>query len=148
MAIVKVLARDWTLFLNSTGTYAVPVWLNITCGLNTFKFANDKKDADTTDFCSDGFTDHIVASRSLEISAEGYYMEDEVNGDRDPGQEAVETLALAMGNASKGDFKLVSPGGNGKRFYASVGVSDIGGGNEDPSSWGFTLTVAGKPLNL
>jgi hypothetical protein len=53
-----------------------------------------------------------------------------------------------MGNASKGDFKLVSPGGNGKRFYASVQVGDVGGGNDDPTSWGFTLSVSGKPLDL
>lgn len=148
MAVVKVLARDWTLWLNQTGTYATPVWTNITCGLNTFTFSNSKNDADTTDFCNDGYMDHIVASRSLELTGEGFYMEDEITGDRDLGQEYMEALNTAMGNSAKGDFKLVSPGGSGRRFYASVNVGDTGGGNDDPTSWGFTLTIAGKPITI
>jgi hypothetical protein len=147
MAIAKVLARDWKFYINS-GTFAVPVWNDITCGINTFTFSNSKNDADTTDFCSDGYAESLVASRGVEISAEGFYLEDPALGDRSPGQEFVETLSAKTGNDSLGDFKLVSPGGLGRRFYASSVLADIGGGNDDPTTWGFTLTVSGKPVTI
>ena len=143
MAVVKVLARDWTLEINN-GTYASPSWINATCGLNTFTFSNTKNDADTTDFCSEGWMEHIVASRSMELTGEGFYLEDESTGDRNQGQELIETLANQMGNASLGDFRLTSPGGNSRRFYASANIADVGGGNDDPTSWGFTLTISGQ----
>lgn len=144
MAVTKVLARDWDFYIN-TGTFAIPTWLNTNCGLNTFTFSNSKEDAETTDFCSDGYAEHMVASRGLEITAEGFYLEDPTTGDRSAGQLAIEELAEKVGNDSLGDFKLVSPAGSGRRFYSSVMVGDVGGGNDDPTTWGFTLTVSGKP---
>jgi len=143
MAATKVLARGWVLSIN-TGTYAVPVWTEVK-GINTLTFSNSKNDADTTDFNSDGDMEHMVASRSREIAVEGFYLEDISTGDRDAGQEACETLAELTGNTSLGDFKLVSPAANGKRFYASANIGDVGGGNDDPTSWGVTLTISGKP---
>jgi hypothetical protein len=144
MAITKVLARDWNLFIN-TGTFAVPVWADVTGGINTFKFSNKKKDAETTDFASDGRDESFAASRSTEISAEGYYLEDLSNGDRNAGQELIEAQAELVGVTSLGDFKIVSPAGTLRRFYASVEMVDVGGGNDDPTSWGYTLTISGKP---
>lgn len=142
MAVKKVLARDWVASIN-TGTYVSPVWVEIK-GLSTLTFSNGKNDADTTDFNSDGWEEHIVASRNAELAIEGMYLEDPSDGSRDPGQEAVETLSETMGNDSLGDFKLVSPGGTGKRFYASAQIGDVGGGNDDPTSWGATLTRSGQ----
>ena len=147
MAVTKVLARDWEFWINN-GTFAVPVWVDVTCGLNTFTFSNSKNDADTTEFCSDGYAEHIVASRSVEISAEGFFLEDPDTGDRSQGQELVEVLAAKTGNESLGDFKLVSPGGSGRRFYSSIVLADVGGGNDDPTTWGFTMTVSGKPTTI
>jgi hypothetical protein len=136
MGITKVLAREWVVSIN-TGTYVAPVWKEIK-GLNTLTFSSGKNDADTTDFNSEGYEEHIVASRNAELSIEGLYMEDPSDGTRDPGQEAVEALAELMGNDSLGDFKLISPGGAGKRFYASAEIGDVGGGNDDATSWSAT----------
>lgn len=144
MAVVKVLARDWTIEINK-GTFGTPIWVNATCGLNTFTFSNTKNDADTTDFCSEGYLEHMVASRTSEIVGEGFYLEDESTGDRAEGQELIETLAEEVGNSSLGDFKLTSPGGNIRRFFASSMIADVGGGNDDPTAWGFTLMISGKP---
>jgi len=147
MAVTKVLARDWEFSIND-GTFAVPVWVDVTCGLNTFTFSNSKNDADTTEFCSNGYMEHIVASRGVEISAEGFFLEDPMTGDRSTGQELIEVLAALTGNDSLGDFKLTSPGGSGRRFFASIVLADVGGGNDDPTTWGFTMTVSGKPTTI
>jgi len=124
------------------------VWVDVTCGLNTFTFSNSKNDADTTEFCSNGYMEHIVASRGVEISAEGFFLEDPMTGDRSTGQELIEVLAALTGNDSLGDFKLTSPGGSGRRFFASIVLADVGGGNDDPTTWGFTMTVSGKPTTI
>jgi len=145
MAITKVLAREWVVQIN-TGTYGTPTWTNIG-GLTSLTFSTSKNDADTTDFDSDGQMEHIPASRSREIGLEGFYEEDASTGDRDSGQEAVEGYMDLTGAAGLADFKLTSPGGTAKRFYASVNVSDVGGGNDDPTSWNVTLTVTGLPIS-
>jgi hypothetical protein len=145
MAIKKVLARGWDLHINE-GTYGSPSWTAIG-GIKSFTFSNGKNDADTTDFDSDGDVEHIVASRSRSVGVEGHYLLDEDDGSRDDGQSAVETLGELKGNDSLGDFKLTNPAGTVKRFYASVQVGDIGGGNDDPSSWGVNLTVSGAPVD-
>lgn len=140
MAVTKVLARGWILKVN-TGTEAVPVFTEVN-GLNTFTFSNSKNDADTTDFNSAGFVEHIVASRSFEISGEGFFLEDKSTGDRDAGQEKVEEYGLLVGEDSLRTWTLTTPGGTVRTFKASVVVGDQGGGNDDPTSWGFTLTVS------
>lgn len=145
MAIVKVLARDWTMSINK-GTFGTPVWVDVTCGINTFTLSNTKNDADTTDFCSEGFMEHLVASRSIELTAEGFFLEDPSTGDRAEGQELIEAQALLMGNSSLGDFRLISPGLTESRFFASANIADIGGGNDDPTTWGFTLNISGQPV--
>lgn len=142
MGKVKVLARYWDLMIN-TGTTDLPTWTKIK-GLNTMTFGNGKNDAETTTFESDGDEEHVVASRNKSLSIEGYHLEDVETGDRDEGQLAIETLAEKVGQESLGDFKRVSPGGNEKYFKASANLSDVGGGNDDPTSWGAEITVSGK----
>ena len=143
MAVVKVLARDWDFEINN-GTEAVPVWVDIRCGLNTLTFSSAKNDADTTDFCSEGWQEHIVASRNNSVSASGFYLEDPDDGTRNAGQELVETASRLFGYDALKQFRLTSPGGTIKIFSGSVALGDIGGGNDDPTSWGFTVTVSGS----
>lgn len=142
MAVTKVLARDWTLEIN-TGTIGSPVWTEVNC-LTSLTFSNSKNDVDTTCFGSAGEMEHLVSSRSREISAEGFYLEDISTGDRDAGQDACETLAGEFGTDSLGQFRITSPGGTTKTFMASANIADVGGGNDDATSWGVTLTVSGS----
>lgn len=138
MAVTKVLARDWVLEIkNSSGYTRIK-------GLNTLSFSNSKNDTDTTDFDSQGATEHLVTSRSQEISAEGFYLVDKTTKKRDEGQQAVEALAELIGPESLGEFRLTSPAGTMKTFLASANIGDIGGGNDDATTWGVTLTVSGK----
>lgn len=66
------------------------------------------------------------------------------SGDRDRGQQLTETVNSEMAVDSLEDYRLTSPGGTEYTFSASVEVGDQGGGNNDPSSWSFTLTVDGE----
>jgi hypothetical protein len=67
-----------------------------------------------------------------------------VSGDRDEGQEAVDALCTKIGSDSIAQFRKTSPGGTVETFYASAEMADVGGGNNDTTSWGVTLTISGK----
>jgi hypothetical protein len=140
MPVAKVLARGWKVEIGTQ--IATPVFTVIK-GLNTLSFSNDKSDTETTDFDSNGRAEHMVTERSNELSVEGYFLEDSTTKGRDPGQQAVETAGNAVGSTSLYPIRLTSPGGTVKTFQASVNVGDVGGGNNDATSWGATFTVSG-----
>ena len=134
----KILSRDFKWEIETgTATYTEIK------GLTSFQLNSSKNDADTTTFDDDGWQSHIVASLSKSVSFDGLFDESAV-GVRDAGQAAVEALADAMGDYSIGDFKMTTPGGKAFTMSGSVNITSIGGGNDDPSSWGFELTLTGK----
>lgn len=139
MAVTKVLARDWKLEILKSGNSYARIK-----GLNTLSFSNSKNDTDTTDFESEGATEHLVTSRSQEISCEGFYLVDKTTKTRDEGQGLVEALAEKIGPESLGQFRITNPAGTSKLFTASANIGDVGGGNDDATTWGVTLTVSGK----
>jgi predicted secreted protein len=137
--MVKVLARDWSLEIETTKDTYKEVK-----GITSLTFASEKNDADTTTFDNDGWTEHLVASRTKTLTIEGFYLEDPSDGTRDEGQKAVDLLSEKMGHDSLGKFKLTSPGGTVRTFSASAAVTSIGGGNDDPTGWSCELTVSGQ----
>jgi len=142
MAVTKCLARDWIVEIGDGG--ATPVWTEIK-GINTLTFGSSKNDADTTSFDNGGVNTHLVASRGYTLTLEGFYMIDVETGDREPGQQLVEELADKIGPSSIGQFRLTDPAGLVRTFSASANIGDVGGGNDDPTSWGAELTISGKP---
>ena len=141
MAITKFLARDLTIEIN-TGSVGFPVWTAIK-GLNTLTHAPSSTDAETTDFDSNGAAEHMKAERGETWTLAGFSLEDVTTGNRDPGQQAVESLALAVGLTSLGQFRITSPGGNTATFMASAEVTRAGGGNNDPATWQAVVRVSG-----
>lgn len=139
MSVRKVLARD---LLVEVLTAAPSTYTQVK-GLNTIGFSPSTNRADTTDFDDDGNLAHVVASRGLVINLEGFRLEDESGGDRDPGQAKCEELADAMGNASIGTFRLTSQGGEVWTFSGSVEVVANGGGNDDPAAWTCNIEKSG-----
>lgn len=145
MAKVKILARHLVGELN-TGTTALPVWTPIG-GLTSQTFDTSKKDVDDTDFDSDGWEEHKVASRASSIKLDGFYKEDPVTGARDAGQEALIALADAVGYDSLKPYRVTTPGGNVTVYQVSAKVSaPAGGGLNDNSKFSAELTVSGKPV--
>lgn len=139
MAVTKVLARGWTLEIQNPDTLA---WVTVN-GLKSFSFDSEDNKADTTTFDDDGWNSHLVASRGRKIGCEGYYLEDQVSKARDDGQVLVEDYNEVIGPDSLGYFRLTSPAGTVRYFYASVSIGGVGGGNDDPTGWNAELTTSG-----
>jgi len=140
MALVRVLARDWKFEVegDTTGTF-VEVG-----GLNTFGLSGTKVDTPTTGFDSEGFAEHLVTERAHSLTLSGYFIEDLDTGDRDPGQAIIDELATKIGAEAIGNFKLTSPGGTVYTFSGSVEPGEKGGGTNDATSWGATITINGR----
>lgn len=151
MPKTKVLARNWKIEVDidplATTPTGTEVWTKV-AGINSFTISSDKEDADTTDFDNEGYASHIVASRSNEITFEGFYIEDTANGDRDPGQEAVDDYSELIGPEAMGNIRMTSPAGKVRQWTGSFGTGDIGGGVNDPTSWGATFTPSGPPVTV
>lgn len=151
MAQVKVLARNWGLYVfdqaaTDAGT-GEDIYQKIH-GVTTFGIEPDMEQADTTDFDSSGFSEHLPSSRSSSISLEGQYKEDDTDGTQDPGQKILDDLAEKVGTAAITRFRIKSPGGTVKEYNVSVTPGTTGGGVSDPTSWGATLNVSGKPSTV
>lgn len=143
MPPVKVLAREWTFEVES----ATPgTWLEIG-GINSFTLDRSKDDADTTDFDSNGWAQHLPAQRGLSVSLDGFYLEDTA-GARNLGQERVETLSRVVGSAGLANFRMTSPATAGNRRIsgqASYNYGGPGGGNNDASAWSAQAVFNGQP---
>ncbi|MDD3920951.1 MAG: hypothetical protein PHO41_07270 [Eubacteriales bacterium] len=138
MAVTEILARGWAFSCN--GTTVGPD------GIKSFKISHTKKDADTSTYGSNGREEHIPVTRGTTLTLEGLFLEDEDTGARDAGQAAFDALAEAVGTAGLGTIVVTSPGGNTYTFTASAKKADIGGGNDDVTSWGVEVTVSGAVM--
>jgi len=141
MATTDILARDFT-FETNTGTSGSPVWVEIG-GLETWNHKPATTKAKTNKFANAGRASHLVATRGDTFTLKGLYQEDEANGNRDAGQEALETQGIAVGADSIKEFRITSPGGTVKTFSCSAEVTVGGGGDDDATSWECELEVSG-----
>jgi hypothetical protein len=145
MTKVKVLARNWGLYLEEPATVGTFQRIG---GIESFTLGFGSEDTDTTDFDTEGYSTHIVSGRSNEIKIEGSFIEDVTTGDRDAGQTLAEDLATKIGHESIGKFRLKAPSGKVTEFSVSATMTDQGGGLKDKTKWGATLKVSGKPSQI
>ena len=144
MSKKKVLARNWKFFVE---TATAKTFERIT-GIESFTITRDKEDLDTTDFDNDGYDSHVVVGRSVEMEIEGGMRMDTTSGARCAGQSRVEVIAEAFLDESIGKFHVLDPAGTVYELNGSVKLADVGGGNKDKTSWGFTVVGNGKLKNL
>lgn len=143
MAKVKILARQWKLFIKkATGTNE----FQQIGGIESFTLSNESETTDTTDFDTEGYNESFISSRSHEIELEGSYVVDVETKERDLGQQEIEALATKIGHESMAPFRLVSPAGEVTEYQVHATLGDKGGGVADKTSWGATLGVSGKPV--
>ena len=140
MAAVKVLARNWTLEIetDTPSTYAEIK------GILSFTFDSVKNDADATTFDSEGWAEHLVSSRGRTISFEAKYLEDQSTGDLDDGQALLVAANLDMAQDSLHNFKLTSPYGTVRSFAASVNLTGLGGEKDDVTNFNGELLISGQ----
>lgn len=141
MAVSESDARGWAFDLN-TGTAATPVWVAVG-GITTWSHKLSSGKADTTDMDDAGATTHRKMSRTHEWTLKGNYLEDVDTGDRDAGQEAVESWAVEVGADSVKQFRITTPAGTTRTFDATADVNWPGGGNDDQTGWECTLEQSG-----
>jgi predicted secreted protein len=138
----KVLARNYTIEVYDGAAYVEVK------GINTLTISTEKESSDTTTFDSNGMAEHLATQRAKTISAEGYEYYDEA-GVQDAGQAEVETLSDAVGIAAESTLHIVHDNsGREKWLNGTFNLSDIGGGNNDPSSWGFEFERTGASLDV
>ncbi len=133
---VVVLARGWIAEIYSGAVY-VPI-----NGLTEISFSPGVREADITTKDSGDYDEHLIARRTMEVTLKGFRLESSV-GDVDPGQAAVEALAEEVDTASIGQFKLTSPGGTEREFYASARMTALGGPIDEGQIWECTLKQSG-----
>lgn len=142
MAVRKILARGWAFEIGDGA--AVPTFTQIG-GLNSWSRSREQNNADTTDFDSQGWMEHLPASRSGSVTVEGLMKMDPADGTRDPGQQACEDAAEQVGVSAYRQFRLYHvDSGKGLQGEVSVGINEVGGGNDDPTSWGATFQLNGQ----
>lgn len=142
MTATKYNARDID-FQISDGDPDSPTWTDIN-GMNTFTKSEDGKDTDTTTFSSEGEAESEIMERSKSMKWEGFRLLDASTGATDPGQALVETLAQQVGTASLGQVRWASPGDTTWEVWTcNATMGDVGGGNNDKTSWSVTVTRSG-----
>lgn len=142
MPATKINARGWTFEIKNNAT--TPAYVEIG-GLMEFTLSRTSKDVETTDFDSDGDAESEKMERGKSITAKGFYKED-ASGNQDTGQAEVEEVADLKGAASLRDFRITSPNGAVWEWSAHFEIGDVGGGNNDKTSWGFTAVRSGADL--
>ena len=139
MACKRVLARGYNVEVYD-GTEYVPIE-----GINSISLTFDKETTDTTTFSSDGNAEHLATQRARTITAEGF--EEYNEGTQDPGQAEVERLSAMTGCDAEATLHI-SHENNDREVWlnGTYNLQDIGGGTNDPSSWGFEFERSGATL--
>lgn len=144
MAKRKIPARDIIIQV-SDGATPTETWIEIG-GLTsaTPNPGENEETVDTTDFDSDGAYEQVIMQRGATLEIEGSMLKDDTTGEQDAGQARLETLGAAVGYASLGRARFRHPMDTvWKIWTCTVSLAEQGGGNNDMTSWGATLTRSG-----
>jgi hypothetical protein len=141
MALVVVLARDWTVELRYPDLESD--WIPIH-GLDTLIFSGDLTSEQISTFEFGGYPLKIASERELQVRLVGKFLEDRTTRERDVGQLACELLAVKIGFDSSREFRLTTPGGSWTSFLGVANMGDVGGGKNDAASWNCEITGQGR----
>lgn len=141
MAVTEIVMQDVDAEIN-TGTIAVPVWTQIG-GITGITPSPSTTRANTHNFDTPGRNRHRVVRRGDSFTIAAQRQEDESDGSRDPGQEAIEAAGRAYGTAAEKQYRFTFPGGGTMTFVATAEVTPFGGGTDDVANWQAVLEVTG-----
>lgn len=145
MAVTKILARNWEFYVeDATPGQFIPIK-----GVESFTVNPTKTDADTGDFDSEGFAEHLPAERAASITLNGRFLIDRQTGARDPGQERCEELSEKVDIEGLAKFRMIPKNAQeGIEFTASFNAGPTGGGRNDTTGWTCEVTRSGKPTKF
>lgn len=140
MAVTKFLARDLTVQVAISAVYTH------VGGVETITHAPSVVVADSTDFDSNGWAEHIATQRGATWTLAGFFLEDESSGARDPGQEALLAASRLTGAAAVVSIKLTFPGSGTVTYNATADFTGPHGGHNDLAKMQCVLQVTGQPV--
>ena len=141
MAADVTLMRNITLEIDTDGAGS---WATVE-GVTQLQHQPQTIRADATSFSGAGYTRNIIVSRGDTFTGQILIWEDESDGTRDAGQEALEELGQESGQAGVGNFRITRAGGGTITFPADVESNLFGGGVQDLAAGSFTLTSQALP---
>ncbi|MEV4806762.1 phage tail tube protein [Nonomuraea sp. NPDC049421] len=151
MALRSLLAKDWVLEVNTSGTAETPVWTPVK-GLTSMEFSLDAETEDDSDFDSNGWGSEVVTQRtwSLEIEGRRKRQTDSASFVADPGQEFLRQAGLVVGLTANVDVRWYRKDGAPDAFRGTAAVQYGGGGGEvtDLEPFEVELTGQGEPEQI
>lgn len=117
-------------------------------GIETLTLSFDADEADTTDWDSAGWSEHLIGERSESVEIAGHVVYDDAQAVppvRDAGQQLVESLARKTGIDSLQEIQLNTLGGGTIVWAASAQLGNQGGARSANASWGATFNSSGEP---
>ncbi|MCG5220264.1 phage tail tube protein [Streptosporangium sp. KLBMP 9127] len=141
----RINARDIVLQV-SDGNVS-PTWLTVENLTNVnVNLGENEETTETTDFDSEGVYEGEIMQRGASMELEGQLMKDDATGALPPGRARVEAMCGEdkVGYDSLGQIRFRHPMDAQWRIWTcTFTLAEQGGGNNDKSSWGATLTKSG-----
>ncbi|MBB5081378.1 phage tail tube protein [Nonomuraea endophytica] len=150
MALRSLLAKDWTLEVNTSST-AVPAWTTVK-GLTKLEFTLDSETEDDSDFDSNGWASEVVTQRKWALEIEGRRKRDTGSASfvPDPGQEFLRKAGLVVGINANVEVRWYRKDGSPDAFQGTAAVQYKGAGGEvtDLEPFECELTGQGEPIEI
>lgn len=147
----SLLAKDWTLEVNTAGIgAATPTWVTVK-GLTSFKETGDNNTEDDSDFDSNGWGSDVVTQRKWSLECEGMRKRtDDAAFTPDPGQDYIRKAARLVGFDGAIDVRWYRRDGapDAHRGTATVSEFEKGGGVTALEPFTFTLAGQGAPVEI
>jgi hypothetical protein len=151
MALRSLLAKDWTLEVDTRAPAApAPQWTRVS-GLTSFTESTDDNTEDDGDFDSDGWGSSVVTQRTWSIEAEGKRKRTDAQAfTPDPGQEAIRKAGRALGFGANLRVRWYRRDGSPDAYEGVSTVSGFtkGGSSTDLEPFNFTLNGQGAPVEI
>ncbi|MGH3323262.1 MAG: phage tail tube protein [Streptomyces sp.] len=136
--VLQVLAADATTWVEVAGLNSV-----------TVNPGENEETADTTTYASQGAYEQEVMQRGASLVLEGFLLKDDSTGVQDPGQARVEVVGAAVAEESVGQVRFRHPVDTlWKVWNCTVSLAEQGGGNNDKTGWGATITRSGASTTM
>ena len=141
----KINARD--IIVEISDGAASPTYLTVeNLATVTVNLSENEETVDTTDYDSDGAYEQEIMQRGASLALEGQAKKDHLTGALQPGRARVEAMAgeTALGSDSIAAIRFRHPmDTQWKVWNCTVSLTEQGGGPNDKTSWGATITKSG-----
>lgn len=143
MADIVMIAKDFELEVKGDGEDFLKV-----PQLTSLTYTQGANEVDLSNFDDDGFKSSMVVSRTRTLTFECNYLVDEDTKELNPALKLISDLNNKVGYEAIGTFRLTFPNGDKIEFRGTVSLNDMGGGVDDKLTFGGTITVNGKPVEV